>query len=143
MATQTKPRKRSATTKAPSRRTAIRMTCRKAEADPYGKDQHEAGAKLDAGKVRLGLVLSGFPRALKAVGAVGTYGAAKYTDNGWKEVPDGAARYTDALYRHMMDEAAGERNDLESNILHSAHAAWNALARLELYLLEQESDAVQ
>lgn len=109
-----------------------------AERDPHGIDPHEPGAKLDAGKDRLGLVFSGFARALQAVGMVGTYGAQKYTDDGWMSVPDGAARYTDALYRHLLAEASGERRDAESSLPHAAHAAWNALARLELMLRRAE-----
>ena len=42
------------------------------ETDPDGKRPNEAGAKLDAGKNRLGLVLCGFSRALQEVGKVGT-----------------------------------------------------------------------
>ena len=34
------------------------------EQDPNGKSPHELGAKLDAGKIRPGLVLGGFARAL-------------------------------------------------------------------------------
>ncbi|MER2518591.1 MAG: dATP/dGTP diphosphohydrolase domain-containing protein [Candidatus Accumulibacter phosphatis] len=104
------------------------------EADPSGKSAHEAGAKLDAGKNRLGLVLCGFARALQAVGAVGTYGANKYTDNGWMKVPDGERRYTDAMLRHLMREATGEERDPDTELHHAAHTAWNALARLELSL---------
>ena len=102
--------------------------------DPTGRQASEPGAKLDAGKNRLGLVIGGFANALQAVGAVGTFGANKYTDNGWREVPDGVERYTDALYRHLLADHAGETNDGESGILHAAHAAWNALAVLELKL---------
>ncbi|MDZ4378781.1 MAG: dATP/dGTP diphosphohydrolase domain-containing protein [Xanthomonadaceae bacterium] len=104
------------------------------EVDPLGKAPHEAGAKLDAGKARLGLVLCGFARALQAVGEVGTYGASKYTDHGWVKVPDGEQRYTDALLRHLMREAIGEDRDPETGLLHAAHTAWNALARLDLAL---------
>ena len=106
------------------------------ENDPNGKDAHEAGAKLDHGKNRLGLVISGFSRALQAVGEVGTYGANKYTDNSWVQVPDGVNRYTDAMYRHLMKEASGEVYDQDTKLLHAAHAAWNALARLDLMLRE-------
>jgi hypothetical protein len=111
------------------------------EIDPNGKDAHSPGAKLDAGKNRLGLVINGFARALVEVGNVGTYGARKYTDNGWCEVPDGAARYTDAMYRHLMAEAFGEERDRDTGILHAAHAAWNALARLDLALRAMENAA--
>ena len=108
------------------------------ETDPNGLDQHQAGAKLDANKNRLGLVLHGFARALQEVGKVGTYGANKYTDNGWVEVPDGVDRYTDAMYRHLLTEAQGERLDKGTKILRSAHVAWNALARLDLMLREAD-----
>lgn len=103
------------------------------ESDPHGKDQHETGAKLDADKPRLGLVLCAFANALVEVGKVGTYGAQKYTDNGWLDVPKGKARYTDALLRHVLAET-NETHDPDTNLLHAAHAAWNALARLELVL---------
>lgn len=108
------------------------------EQDPHGKDAHTAGAKLDHGKNRLGLVLLAFSRALQEVGKVGTYGAKKYSDNGWIEVPDGEARYTDAMLRHLFKEAAGEENDSDTGIAHAAHCAWNSLARLDLMLRRQE-----
>lgn len=105
------------------------------EADPQGRSPNSKGSKLDAGKNRLGLVLGDFAHALQEVGHVGTFGAAKYTDHGWLSVPNGIARYTDAMYRHLMAEGAGEQYDSQSQLLHAAHTAWNALARLELMLL--------
>jgi len=107
--------------------------CFPAEADPTGRDAHASGAKLDAGKPRVGLVLLGFSKALLEVAKVGTMGAAKYSDNGWMEVPNGQARYTDALLRHLL---AARGKDEQSGLLHAAHAAWNALAVLELMLKE-------
>ena len=47
---------------------------------------------------------------------------------------DGERRYTDAMLRHLIREGAGESVDPETGIAHAAHAAWNALARLELAL---------
>ena len=108
------------------------------EADPHGKDQHETGAKLDAGKPRLGLVLGAFANALVEVGKVGTYGAQKYTDNGWLDVPNGKARYTDALLRHVFAEASGEECDSDTGLSHLAHACWNMLAVLELHMRSKE-----
>lgn len=108
------------------------------ERDPYDMDPHAPGAKLDAGKNRVGLVMTGFPRALLAVGDVATYGANKYTRDGWVSVPEGVERYTDAMYRHQLAEGCGELVDRDSKLLHAAHAAWNALARLELMLRECE-----
>lgn len=109
------------------------------EKDPTGKSAHEAGAKLDAGKVRPALVLGGFARALLEVAKVGTFGAAKYTDNGWTTVPNGEERYDDALLRHWLKEKMGEQNDPDSELLHKAHAAWNALATLDLLLRNREN----
>jgi hypothetical protein len=97
----------------------------------------EPGVKLDQGKNRLGLVLGGFPRALRAVGEIGTFGAEKYTDNGWISVPDGEKRYIDAMLRHLLAEFEGEENDPESGYLHLAHFCWGALAVLELRLRQK------
>jgi len=106
--------------------------------DPNGISQHEPGAKLDANKPRAALVLGSFSRALRAVSEVGTYGAKKYTPNGWRSVPDGIQRYSDAMVRHLLAEAEADI-DPESGLLHAAHAAWSALARLELMLMDPKS----
>jgi len=104
------------------------------EHDPFGRLPSDSGAKLDAGKNRLGLVLGDFSRALEQVGLVGTFGAAKYSDGGWVDVPEGVDRYTDAMLRHYMAEARGDAVDDQTKLLHAAHLAWNALARLDLML---------
>jgi len=108
----------------------------KDEHDPTGKKPHEAGAKLDAGKPRPSLVLGEFSHALWEVCRIGTYGANKYSDNGWQEVPNGLARYEDAQLRHWMRYHMGEVQDPESELPHLAHEAWNALARLEMVCRE-------
>ena len=108
------------------------------ESDPNGRSANTPGAKLDAGKNRPGLVLGGFARALWAVSEIGTFGAAKYTENGWVEVPNGQARYDDAKMRHWLKEHMGQELDPESEKLHMAHEAWNALARLDLFIRAQE-----
>lgn len=107
-----------------------------AEFDPNGFDAHSPGAKLDAGKPRPWLVLSGFAHAIEEVVKVGTDGAAKYSDAGWMEVPNAKARYMDALERHLMKLRQGQSHDKQSGSDHLAHIAWNALAVLELCLLE-------
>jgi hypothetical protein len=106
--------------------------------DPNGKDLHTTGAKADAGKNRASMVLAGFARALWAVCEVGTFGAIKYTDNGWTEVPGGKDRYADAMMRHWLKGHMGETHDPDSELEHLAHEAWNALAKLDLHLREQE-----
>jgi hypothetical protein len=115
-------------------REASSATAQTTEVDPNGVGAHTSGAKLDAGKNRVSLVLGGFARALEEVSRVGTFGANKYTDNGWIEVPNGIERYTDALGRHLLKECQGELTDPDSNLMHAAHLAWNALARLDLML---------
>lgn len=108
------------------------------ELDPTGKQPHELGAKLDAGKIPVwrGCV-SYFPRALEAIAEVSAIGAKKYAWKGWESVPDGVARYSDALVRHLMAEERGVL-DADTGLRHSAQVAWNALARLELQLKEIE-----
>ena len=108
--------------------------------DPNGKDQHTAGAKCDAGKNRMGLVLKGFSRAVQDMCQVGTFGAAKYTPEGWKDVPDGEARYMDALLRHLFAHMSGELKDSDSGLPHLAHAAWNVLAIAELGKINKEDN---
>lgn len=109
------------------------------ENDPYGMKANASGAKLDAGKVRVGLVLGGFARALMEVAKVGTAGANKYTPNGWMEVPNGIERYTDARDRHQLKEYMGEEIDPDFGYLHAAHECWNSLARLDLILRAKEA----
>ena len=112
-----------------------------AETDPLGLKQGDPGAKFDAGKVRPSLILTDMPRAILAVAEVATYGAAKYSEGGWKHVESGIARYTDAMDRHRVKEGI-ESHDDDSGLLHAAQVAWNALARLELMLREQDSNTI-
>lgn len=111
------------------------------EHDPNGLSQHSPGAKLDAGKPRMGLVLKDFARALTSVSEVGTFGANKYTAHGWLEVPNGVERYSDAMMRHFFKEETEGLIDADSGCLHAAQVAWCALARLELMLLELEKQS--
>ena len=98
----------------------------------------EKGVKLDTGKNRLGLVFKGFALPLLEVGKIGTFGANKYTDDGWQTVENAQERYTDALFRHLFAHFNGEIIDPESNLMHLAHVAWNALAIL-YFELKKES----
>lgn len=108
------------------------------ERDPNGKQAHEAGSKLDAGKspVRQGL-LEYFPRACLAVADISAVGAQKYTWRGWETVENGVNRYGDAELRHVCKAAIEGELDLDTGKLHAAHEAWNAMARLELILKEK------
>jgi len=108
------------------------------ESDPTGRDPHEPGAKLDHGKACAFRGSIGyFPRAIREVAAVSTFGASKYAWNGWQTVPEGFERYSDAMVRHLTYEGEGELTDPDSGLLHAAHTCWNALARLELLIREK------
>lgn len=109
------------------------------EKDPSGKDPHAPGAKLDSGKVRPSLIIEGMARAVWAVSEVATFGAAKYTPGGWVLVDNGQERYADAGYRHVLKRAKGETVDPDSQLAHLAHEAWNAMAKLDLHIREQEA----
>lgn len=77
-----------------------------------------------------------FSRAMVAVGAVSKFGAGKHNNGNmptkWRDY--GVDVYANALARHMTEEGKGDLYDSESNMLHAAHEAWNALARLEKLL---------
>ena len=113
--------------------------CFKGERDPSGLDPKQGGAKLDAGKpcVWRGAI-DYFPGAIRAVATVSTFGATKYSWNGWSTVPQGFERYSDAMVRHLIAESAEGPYDNDSGLLHAAHVAWGALARLEFLLREKE-----
>jgi len=100
------------------------------EVDPNGLDQHAPGAKLDAHKIKAGVLLD-FAYALQEVAQVGHYGATKYSRGGWQHVDNGQERYMDALVRHLL-ASRHEPRDTESGIHHLSHAAWNLLAVVEL-----------
>jgi hypothetical protein len=90
------------------------------------------GRKDDAGKPRPTLVMRTMANALQQVLAVAEYGARKYSPDNWLQVPDAVQRYTDAMLRHQQAHLRGEVRDPESGLPHMAHAAWCALAVLEL-----------
>ena len=98
------------------------------------------GFKADKGKNRLSLVLGTMARAIEEVGKVGTFGAQKYSVDNWIKVDDAPRRYTDALFRHLLADLRGESEDSESGLPHLAHAAWCALAILDLRLREQQGN---
>lgn len=99
------------------------------------------GTKHDANKPDPTLILDGMPRAIMALAEVGTFGAKKYTRNGWRTVPNGYQRYKAAQDRHRLASNT-EAYDEESGCLHLAHEAWNALAKLELFL-SGETDGLE
>lgn len=70
-----------------------------------------------------------------------TFGAKKYKENSWQNLPNGYQRYKAALFRHITAYEKGEVYDSESGCMHLAHAAWNAIAMLYFGMkLEKDSD---
>ena len=108
------------------------------ERDPNGIAAHTPGAKLDHGKTRVWLCVSGFSNALLHVADVTTKGANKYTADGWVEVADGEQRYMEAFGRHMLALGSGEKLDKDTGALHKAQMIWNLLASLELELRREK-----
>lgn len=68
-----------------------------------------------------------------------TFGAKKYKENSWQNLPDGYRRYKAALFRHITAYEKGEVYDSESGCMHLAHAAWNAIAMLYFGMKEEKS----
>lgn len=101
------------------------------------------GMKFDTGKAPIARGFSRyFPRAVDAVALISQFGFDKYKEwGGWKKVPDAYNRYDDAHGRHDNALQRGETHCPESHKLHLAHRAWNAMATLELYLIEQDQKA--
>lgn len=100
------------------------------------------GKKYDSNKPMTGTVLRVFPQAMNAIGACIRFGTTKYPDpNNWKKNTNALVRYNDSLVRHLTKHFLGKELDEETGLLHLAHVAWNALAILELYLMEHPEEA--
>lgn len=96
----------------------------------------QIGKKYDEGKPRLAEMIQDFRLPLIEVAKVWAFGADKYDKGNWRYVLGGEERYTNALMRHLVAEADTQKDD-ESELMHAAHVAWNALARLH-FLIEKE-----
>jgi len=91
---------------------------RDAQADQPGVDP--IGTKRDQDKIQLHLLP---PLAELMIGEVLTFGAKKYSPNGWKYVENPNDRYMAAAMRHLNSARQGEELDAESGLPHLAHAA--------------------
>jgi len=97
----------------------------------------EKGVKHDANKLRLELIPTEVERA---IGEVLSFGARKYTDNGWQSVSNSRERYYGACRRHMLYHRSGVDIDKESGLPHLWHALTN-MAFL-VYLREHPEEGV-
>lgn len=101
-----------------------------ATAAKYAKDPVWAG------------VLARFPMALREVAKVSAWGTRKHNvpidDMSFLTIPDAYRIYSDACGRHLLDEAVeGPVNAADGDLLHAAQLAWDALARLEVFLRQR------
>lgn len=97
------------------------------------------GTKFDDGKPRLAEMIIDFKEPLLELCKVWEFGAKKYSKSNWKLVENGKDRYTNALLRHLIAEE-DKLTDDETELLHSAHIAFNALARMYFILKEKENN---
>ena len=100
----------------------------------------QKGIKFDTNKARLGEMFQDFNIPLEYVARVWEFGAHKYGKSNWKYVDNARNRYTNALLRHLAKETENEYDD-ETKLLHAAHVAWNALARLFFIANLQDKEA--
>lgn len=96
----------------------------------------EKGIKYDTGKPRIAEMVIDFADPLIEVSKVWSFGADKYDKSNWKKVYNAIDRYTNAMLRHLIAET-DQLRDSESELMHAAHVAWNALARLHFIIQEQ------
>lgn len=94
----------------------------------------KAGVKDDGGKLRYDLIPW---QAIKGLVQVLTFGARKYSPNGWMSVPDGINRYKAATMRHWVAIETGEFLDPETGLPHIYHVLCNVVFLAVLMPLEQ------
>lgn len=111
--------------------------------EKYDLTDDGKGKKYDSGKSMVGTLCRVFPRALLGIGQCILFGTTKYPDpKNWVKVENAFNRYQDSMMRHYLKFLAGQDKDIETNLLHLKHMVWNALAILELYLMEHEDETL-
>lgn len=94
--------------------------------------------KLDAGKAPVWQgFIDYFPNAMIAVAWTSEYGWRKYGEwGGWRKLPNAIRRYFDGNARHNILNSIETYDDGDSGLAHAVQDAWNAMAKLELLILE-------
>jgi Domain of unknown function (DUF5664) len=95
----------------------------------------EEGVKLSPEKAPIFTYCNQFKNAIEQLALRSKYGHDKYkeTDADWRNfarVPNADFEYSNAEFRHAL----GLGNDKESELDHLTAAAWNAVARLQIYI---------
>lgn len=108
---------------------------------PIEDESLEESAEVDS-KIAYGSKKSTpFLRAFTEVWRVAMFGEGKHGPNNcFKARPDGMHFYEEAMMRHLLARRMGETHADDSQCLHLAHAAWNALFLLEMELRGVVSD---
>ena len=97
------------------------------------------GTKYDNGKLRLAEMIIDFKIPMEELCKVWEFGANKYEKSNWKKLQNPVDRYTNAMLRHLLAEETNLVDD-ESKLLHAAHIAFNALARLYFIVRNKDVD---
>jgi hypothetical protein len=97
------------------------------------------GKKENNDKPQLSILFTQFPKALEAITKCSEYGHLKYKETdtdylNYQRVEGGSKAYADAGLRHRLYKKG--TTDIESQLPHYYHVAWNALAELELLIKE-------
>lgn len=96
----------------------------------------EGGLRYNEGKLRYDLLE---PYAIEQLVKIFTMGSKKYAPNNWlKGLP--WMDVISSLKRHLAEFEKGEDFDKESQLLHMAHVAWNAMAVVSYYKHRPEFD---
>lgn len=92
-------------------------------------------------------VLYRFPRSMLEIAKVSAFGTKKHNvhaaDRSYMDIPNAFDVYSAAVSRHLINEAIEGPVNLDPNdggMLHAAQLAWDALARLEIFLRNREQN---
>lgn len=105
------------------------------------KTRMKEGIKYDQEKPRIAEMIIDFKDSIEALTRIWEFGANKYAKSNWKQLDNGIDRYTNAMLRHLLAEDTNRYDD-ETKLLHAAHIAFNALARLHFILEEEKNKKV-
>ena len=95
----------------------------------------DGGNKFDGGKLRVDLIPV---ESIEGIAEILTHGAAKYSDNNWREGIK-FTRVYGAMLRHLLNWYKGEDIDKDSGLRHLDHAACN-IAFLQTYAKYEKYD---
>ena len=93
------------------------------------------GIKYDTEKLRMAEMITDFAPELEELCKIWTFGVNKYGKGNWKLLKNGKERFSNALIRHLIEESK-DLYDKETKLIHAAHIAFNAIARLHYVIKE-------